>query len=72
MIVDAAMLVINDQQGRALPEIRVLSDSVVYRCNEQFSGLYMMVRMLVVSEFFATVAVVIAVVRLNKAIFNFI
>ena len=66
MVVDPSMLVIDNQQRGALPQLRVLFDRVVNRRDKQLAGLYVVIRMLVVRYFLSAVGIVIVVVRLDE------
>jgi hypothetical protein len=68
MVINPAMLVVDDQQHGRLPQIGILFDRVVDGCDEQLTCLHVMVWVLVGGDFSAAVGVVIAIVRLNEAI----
>src|SRR5689334_21478027 len=68
MIVNAAVLVIRDQQQGALPKVRVPSNRVVDLCDKRFASEDVMVGVLVRGENLATIAFVVAVVWLDEAV----
>ena len=70
VIVDAAVLVIDDQQRRVGPELRVLADGVVDGGDELLAGANVMVGMLIVGDDFsgAIGRVVVGVVGLDEAV----
>ena len=69
MVVDAPMLVIDDQQDRRLPELGIRANRVVHGGDEPLALLHVVVRMLVGRQnLAAVVAGVIAVARLDEAV----
>ena len=69
MIVNAAVLIVNNQQRGALPQVRVLPDGIVDRRNKIFTGLHIVIRMLIARQLLAAVVpFVVGIVGLNKAV----
>src|SRR5580693_989331 len=68
MVVDASMLVINNQQRGVGPQVRVPPDTRVHLGNQELPGLHVVVRMLVAGYFLASVGFVVVIVRLDKRI----
>ncbi len=69
MIVDAAVLVINNQQRGAFPEVGVLVNGIVNGRDEELPRLHIVIGMLVGGELLpAVVAFVIGIVRLDETV----
>src|SRR5262249_52818394 len=68
VVVDAAVLVVNDEQRSTLPEIGILLDGVVYLRDEELTGLHVVIRMLVGCDQGSVVPVMIVVIRLDEGI----
>src|SRR4051812_18864728 len=66
VIVDAAVLVVGDQQRGGLPERRIVLDRLIYSGNEALTFAYIVVGMLVGAKHSPIVALVIAVIRLDE------
>src|SRR6267142_9910 len=71
MVVEAAVLVIDDQQQRALPQIGVGADDVVDHGDKALAGLDVVVGMLVAGQYLTSAgAGVVGIIRLDKAVFR--
>src|SRR5580658_1817394 len=69
MIENAAVLVVNNQQSRARPQVRVLMNRVVYGRDEKLAGLHVVIGMLIRREQFSAAGpFVIGVIRLDEAV----
>src|SRR6185295_6286361 len=69
MVINAAMLAISNQQQGVLPEIRIVTNRIVYRSDEGLAGQNVMIGVLIRSEqLAAAVILMVAIVRFDETV----